>query len=242
MYEVQVGSATHRCHVNQLRQRFGDKSPEEVFTDTIFPLFFDYSAQNTSPPKTRASPGARGETNRFELPDFHSSSQPDFLPNSCQSSVVETTLPRSSGRSSVVPSDGRVRGRESPKRTQKKEVNMRVSNAQHSPLEGERTMPEEVRPPPINVPGNVSRANQHPTQSHSQRRSNRIRRAPIRFDPSLELQPTSRDRAHPRGSVVPTGQAATRSRGSPSASVGRTDRNFVKGGGVGNVRGHRPWR
>uniref|UniRef100_A0A8R1I3M3 Integrase catalytic domain-containing protein n=1 Tax=Caenorhabditis japonica TaxID=281687 RepID=A0A8R1I3M3_CAEJA len=98
------------------------------------------------------------------------------------------------------------------------------------------------------VQQDVSRVQPAPNLSQSLRRSQRNRRAPVRYDPCLELQSHSEDRAPKRGSAPYSDRAAARSRGLHIASncrlapsQGRTKDNFVKGEGVGKARGRPRW-
>uniref|UniRef100_A0A8R1DHX7 RNA-directed DNA polymerase n=1 Tax=Caenorhabditis japonica TaxID=281687 RepID=A0A8R1DHX7_CAEJA len=98
------------------------------------------------------------------------------------------------------------------------------------------------------VQQDVSCVQPAPNLSQSLRRSQRNRRAPVRYDPCLELQSHSEDRAPKRGSAPYSDRAAARSRGLHIASncrlapsQGRTKDNFVKGEGVGKARGRPRW-
>uniref|UniRef100_A0A8R1E8X2 RT_RNaseH domain-containing protein n=1 Tax=Caenorhabditis japonica TaxID=281687 RepID=A0A8R1E8X2_CAEJA len=68
------------------------------------------------------------------------------------------------------------------------------------------------------VQQDVSRVQPAPNLSQSLRRSQRNRRAPVRYDPCLELQSHSEDRAPKRGSAPYSDRAAARSRGLHIAS------------------------
>uniref|UniRef100_A0A8R1EVM9 Integrase catalytic domain-containing protein n=1 Tax=Caenorhabditis japonica TaxID=281687 RepID=A0A8R1EVM9_CAEJA len=98
------------------------------------------------------------------------------------------------------------------------------------------------------VQQDVSCVQPAPNLSQSLRRSQRNRRAPVRYDPCMELQSHSEDRAPKRGSAPYSDRAAARSRGLHIASncrlapsQGRTKDNFVKGEGVGKAHGRPRW-
>uniref|UniRef100_A0A8R1E2C7 Uncharacterized protein n=1 Tax=Caenorhabditis japonica TaxID=281687 RepID=A0A8R1E2C7_CAEJA len=249
-----------RCHANQLRQRHGDKGPEELFSDSNFPLFSDsMPAQKTNSPKLiqnqRVSEGLRGETNLLRFPDFSSFScnHPELdVVNSGRSPRVvgQGVFGSSPAAHDTSKSDGFGRvNRGNQKMECRSELNEHQSPNSRTFLERK----EEVSSPckqqlESEVQQDVSRVQPAPNLSQSLRRSQRNRRAPVRYDPCLELQSHSEDRAPKRGSAPYSDRAAARSRGLHIASncrlapsQGRTKDNFVKGEGVGKARGRPRW-
>uniref|UniRef100_A0A8R1IA25 Integrase catalytic domain-containing protein n=1 Tax=Caenorhabditis japonica TaxID=281687 RepID=A0A8R1IA25_CAEJA len=260
LYEVQIGEKMQRCHANQLRQRHGDKGPEELFSDSNFPLFSDsMPAQKTNSPKLiqnqRVSEGLRGETNLLRFPDFSSFScnHPELdVVNSGRSPRVvrQGVFGSSPAAHDTSRSDGFGRvNRGNQKMECRSELNKNQSPNSRTFLERK----EEVSSPckqqlESEEQQDVSRVQPAPNLSQSLRRSQHNRRAPFRYDPCSELQSHSEDRAPKRGSAPYSDRAAARSRGLHIASncrlapsQGRTKDNFVKGEGVGKARGRPRW-
>ncbi|EGT56130.1 hypothetical protein CAEBREN_30260 [Caenorhabditis brenneri] len=227
LYEVQVGSRIQRCHVNQLRIRFGDQSPEERFADSIFPLFFHSPALST-----QNASGDRGEANPVEFPDSQSFEYPDdfdeFRSPRHHDSVL-TPGGRSADESELhvnTPRSEQARENVSGRQTST------PARPEESPGHDNYTNSTAPRVEPPRTPS--------PTQSHALRRSQRQRQAPIRYDPCSEF-PSSSATSALRGSFHTQDQSSTRNRGRHNASNRRGAANYLRGEGVGDLRGRPRW-
>ncbi|EGT56984.1 hypothetical protein CAEBREN_22921 [Caenorhabditis brenneri] len=230
LYEVQVGARIQRCHVNQLRQRFGDKSPEELFTDSIFPLFFEAPA-TTSPVIARG----RGDNHS----DFADMDTFDDVFNDVGSpGQILSPMGLTSSGPSPVQSELNTPRNFTPRERIRRQSDIlgRLDETSEPPVTPTATAT------PLVVPRNLP----VPTLSHSLRRSHRIRNAPNRFDPCAEIPPVS-NRGAQRGSSNTNDQLSTRGRGSHNALNVRMvpgqnqTGNSQRGGGIREARGRPRW-
>ncbi|EFP04909.1 hypothetical protein CRE_05283 [Caenorhabditis remanei] len=229
LYEVQIGDRLHRCHVNQLRQRVGDKSKEDVFEETIFPLFFGNTQGDRV--ETQQSGGLRGHRVGLNVSDI-----PDT-----------TRLPFSSDSDFLFGGGTRVDSGSSGQSLAQSEVNYELNvsrdydrRAQDSlPISTSATATTTTSTAISPLPDTSPQARPTADPSHSLRRSQRPRRAPNRYDPCSEPQHGIRNA---RGSSRPDHPAA-RARGIAPASARRGQHNSsARGGGVGKARGRPRWQ
>ncbi|EFP11683.1 hypothetical protein CRE_27751 [Caenorhabditis remanei] len=230
LYEVQIGDRLHRCHVNQLRQRVGDKSKEDVFEETIFPLFFGNTQGDRV--ETQQSGGLRGHRVGLNVSDI-----PDT-----------TRLPFSSDSDFLFGGGTRVDSGSSGQSLAQSEVNYELNvsrdydrRAQDSlPISTSATATTTTSTAISPLPDTSPQARPTADPNHSLRRSQRPRRAPNRYDPCSEPQHGIRNA---RGSSRPDHPAA-RARGIAPASARRGQHNSsARGGGnVGKARGRPRWQ
>ncbi|EFO87345.1 hypothetical protein CRE_31410 [Caenorhabditis remanei] len=231
LYEVQIGERFHRSHANQLRLRFGDRSKEDMFEETVFPMFFGQAEGDGVENQLSGGPRVHREgLNSLQFSDPLQSS--DVSSDFCDTFVGEEVFGRRvSGRSARAPVEVNFADDCDMMSDRRAAQESTTSNRSAS---ANTTTATAINP--ANIKGPQSESSTNP--SHSLRRSQRTKRAPNRFDPCTA---PSQGRGKSRGSYHPDHPAA-RDRGvAPASNRFVLPNSSSKGGGVGKERGRPRW-